>query len=112
MKNPILLCLLVMSFLITSCGAYVPTYVGASYPATQNIDTYYSARDVKQNYKVIGHFAIKTPDWKNYPEKAKQDILADAKKQGADAVIFSAIDYQEKESSTITIKAEAIRYDK
>jgi uncharacterized protein YbjQ (UPF0145 family) len=78
----------------------------------QTIDSYYAAKDVTHTYKVIGHFAVKSPEWQSYTEKARQDIIEEAKRQGADGVIFSAIDYEDKSSTTITIKADAIKYGK
>jgi uncharacterized protein YbjQ (UPF0145 family) len=112
MKRSILFCFACACLMMVSCGTIRPSYFGASYPATQTIDSYYAAKDVTHSYKVIGHFAVKSPEWKSYTERAKQDIIEEAKKQGADGVIFSAIDYEDKSSTTITIKADAIKYDK
>lgn len=111
MKTISLFCLAFVCLLITSCGAIRPSYLGSSYSPTQAIDSYYAAKDVKRTYKVIGHFAVKSPEWKDYMDRAKQDIITEAKRQGADGLIFSTIDYEDKSSTTITIKADAIKYE-
>ncbi|MFA6248628.1 MAG: hypothetical protein WC615_16930 [Mucilaginibacter sp.] len=112
MKVSSLFCLVVACLLMISCGTVRPNYLGTTYPATQTIDSYYAAKDVKHSYKVIGHFAVKSPELQGYMERAKKDIIEEAKKQGADGLIFSSIDYDDKSSAMITIKADAIKYDK
>jgi uncharacterized protein YbjQ (UPF0145 family) len=112
MKVSPLLCFISACLLMMSCGTIRPSYFGTSYPATESIDSYYAAKDVKHTYKVIGHFAVKSAEFTEYMERTKKDIVAEAKKQGADGLIFSSIDYEDKSSSMITIKADAIKYDK
>jgi uncharacterized protein YbjQ (UPF0145 family) len=112
MKVSSLFFLAAACLLIVSCGTVRPNYLGTTYPATQTIDSYYAAKDVKHSYKVIGHFAVKSPEFTEYMERAKKDIIEEAKKQGADGLIFSSIDYEDKSSAMITIKADAIKYDK
>jgi uncharacterized protein YbjQ (UPF0145 family) len=94
------------------CPSVVFKLTGTSYPATQTIDSYYAAKDVKHTYKVIGHFAVKSAEFTDYMERTKKDIIEEAKKQGADGLIFSSIDYEDKSSAMITIKADAIKYDR
>jgi uncharacterized protein YbjQ (UPF0145 family) len=112
MKIPSIFCLAAVCLLMASCGTVRPSYFGTSYPATQTIDSYYAAKDVKHTYKVIGHFAVKSAEFTDYMERTKKDIIEEAKKQGADGLIFSSIDYEDKSSAMITIKADAIKYDR
>lgn len=59
--------------------------MGSSYPPTTNVDVYYSAHDVKKGYEVIG----KASDTGGNLQKVQKEILDEAKKRGADGVIYS-----------------------
>ncbi|MEO8854023.1 MAG: hypothetical protein ABI359_09600 [Ginsengibacter sp.] len=75
---------LVASIFVFGCTLPVH-YMGRSYPPTTNVDIYYSPHDVKKDYEVIGKVNITAP---NLP-KAQNGILNEAKRRGADGVIYT-----------------------
>lgn len=90
---------------LSSCAT--ASYIGDKLVPTNSVDVYYSPKDVKKTYKVIGHISsVKGIR----DEQAKQMIIAKAKTVGADAVIISGIDYTGGEDSSPYSKAEAIKY--
>jgi hypothetical protein len=92
-----------LCLLLSSCGVshYVPTYFGDKFPPTSTVDIYYSAHDVKQNYKVIGHISCA-----NFGQDAVKAKLSDyAKTIGADAIIITGT-----ENTTALINADALKY--
>jgi len=90
---------------LSSCAT--ASYIGDKLVPTNSVDVYYSPKDVKKTYKVIGHISsVKGIR----DEQAKQMIIAKAKTVGADAVIILGIDYTGGEDSSPYSKAEAIKY--
>lgn len=98
------LCYLLPIFL-SSCGT--TSYIGNKSNPTSTVDVFYAAKDVKKEYKVIGHISSKTS---LNEERAKQRIIERAKSAGADAVIILGIDYTGGKDSSPYSKAEAIKY--
>ena len=76
-----------------------PTYMGDKLPPTQKVDIYYSANEVKRNYKVMGHLTSH-----KYIKSAIEHIMVDhAKKEGGDGVIIMP-------AANNHIEAEVIKY--
>jgi len=95
-----------LCLLLSSC-AIMPTYFGDKYPATNTVDLYYSAHDVKQSYKVIGHLTIQ-----NIGQDVVKTKLTDyAKTIGADAIVISGTDAT-KDNTAAVVNAYALKYDK
>lgn len=66
-------------------------YVGKSYPATSQVDIYFSNKDVKKAFEVMGTIngtVGESADFNQTMEKLKKE----ARKQGADAVIIEGIE--------------------
>lgn len=96
--------------LLQACATI--SYVGAHYTPTDHVDLYFSARDVKREFKTIGHLSEKVGGFSG-EEKAKQSIISKAKQVGGDAVIITGIEHvSSNESSGVTDyqKAEVIKY--
>ena len=98
--------LVASSLLLSSCSALV-NYIGDKYPSTTTVDIFYSAHDVKKEYKVIGHLT--------YPN-AGTDAVRSAmenygKKIGADAIVIIGIESSKDAQSTV-VTADALKYDK
>jgi len=93
---------------LSACSLGSPTYFGAKYPPTDSVLTYYSAKDVKKPYKVIGHMIAAITD--SDQEFVKSKLIERAKKIGADALIFSDITRETHKDTTddVSIKAEAV----
>ncbi|PWK71407.1 hypothetical protein LX99_04430 [Mucilaginibacter oryzae] len=95
--------LIMLCFFITSCAT--TTYLGDAYPATEKVDVYYDARDVKKDYKVTGHLVT---DYTYNPAKAKEELIAKAKKAGADGIIILL----GAAGNHIAIRADALKYNR
>lgn len=111
MKISNLLGLAGLALCLSACSAmYGPTYFGSNYPVTDSVQTFYSAKDVKLPYKVIGHMVAPISNSESYQETVKRQLIEKAKKVGANGLIFSDI-VRETHKTTIddfSIKAEVI----
>ncbi len=92
--------------LLSSCAS--TSYMGDQHPATSSVDVFYAAKDVKKEYKVIGHVYASTS---GNAEKVKASILEKAKSVGADAVIILGLaDSGATKDDQVVQQADAIRY--
>lgn len=105
MKNYHILLLGICLFL-SSCVTV--TYFGDTLPATTSVEIYYSAHDVKKDYKVIGH--LNCPGGNQ--ETVKGLLMNKAKTIGADAIVItgSTVDASGKYTSDI-VNADALKYN-
>lgn len=104
MKNLKLHCFLfVLIFFISSC--VTTNYLGDTYPPTQKIDVYYDARDVKKDFKVIGHLITA---YTNDSAEAKEALSAKARQVGADGIVILPVSGN---GDHVSIKADAIKYN-
>lgn len=90
-----------LCLLLSSCGVgpYVPYYFGDKFSPTSTVDIYYSAHDVKQNYKVIGHISCA-----NLGQEVVKAKLSDfAKTIGADVIVITGI-------GNTNVSADALKY--
>lgn len=92
--------------LLASCAT--TSYIGDTLTPSEKIDVYYAARDVKREYKVIGHISAATGTSEN---DAKAKIVEKAKAVGADGVIILGLDFTGGKDSTPFEKADAIKYN-
>ena len=108
MKNYHVL-LISLCLLLSACGIIKPDYFGDKFPPTTAVDIYYSAHDVKQPYKVIGHLTITNIG----QDSVKSRFVAYAKTIGADAIVIvgNTVNNGTKSSSDI-VNADALRYDR
>lgn len=96
---------------LSACGGFDRNYIGTRLQPTSTIHTYYDLKDIKQEYKIIGHFVSQYPYNPNNQEKVKAKLLDEAKKVGADGLVFSEVNMKNTPSSTdYSIKADAIKY--
>ncbi|HEY4325428.1 MAG TPA: hypothetical protein VGN20_15640 [Mucilaginibacter sp.] len=93
-----------LGLLVSSCAAPI-SYLGEKYPATTAVDVFYSAHDVKREYKVIGHLS--------FEDTGKNDLTARftgyAKAVGADAIVISSISAAKDNNATV-INIDALKY--
>jgi hypothetical protein len=110
MKPMNLLCLIGIVAMLSACSFPRETYFGTKYPATDSIQTFYSARDITQPYKVIGHMVAPLAESESGQEKTKLRLLEKARQSGANALIFSDVnrDSQASTDENLSVKAEAI----
>ena len=87
----------IKSFLIESLillivlGCAHVNYVGKSYSPTNEIEIYYSEKEIQQDYHVIGH-AIGSGTLFVSNEKIQKKLIEEAMKKGADALLITEID--------------------
>ncbi|UOE48923.1 hypothetical protein MTO98_31465 [Mucilaginibacter sp. SMC90] len=96
--------IIVFTLFLTSCAVPAAVYLGDTYPVTNNVDVYYDAKDVKHDYKVIGHLAIAYTEDSAVAKKLLSDK---AKAQGANGIIIFQV---EGNNANATIRADAIKY--
>ncbi len=77
------------SLMATGCGPAVE-YVGRTLPQTTNVDVYFNANDVQKQYEVIGKVDGQAWELTNF-QKIQDKIVEEAKKRGADGVIFTTV---------------------
>ncbi|MBD1393078.1 hypothetical protein [Mucilaginibacter glaciei] len=100
-----LLFAMLFCFFLTACDTVA--YLGERYPVKNDLKVYYAARDVKRDYKVIGHLSNAVA---GSEETSKNEIIEKAKKVGADAVIFTGFGTTAGKNGSDTITADAIQY--
>lgn len=83
------------------------TYFGDTLASTNSINVYYSAHDVKKEYKVIGHLTC--PNIGSQDE-VKATLIARAKKAGADAIVIVGTDAT-KDNPAAVVNADALKYN-
>ncbi len=110
MKPMNMFCLIGIVTSLSACSFPRETYFGTKLPETDTIQTFYSAKDVTQPYKVIGHMVAPLTESEYGQERTKSRLLEKARKAGANALIFSDIsrDTHAKSEDELSIKAEAI----
>lgn len=92
--------------LLSSCAT--TSYMGDKFAATSNIDVFYDVKDVKKEYRVIGHIYASTGV---NADKVKESILAKARAVGADGVIILGLNTTGAGKNTENVQqADAIKY--
>jgi len=102
--------LISLCLVLSSCGVLEPaSYFGDTLATpTTSVDIYYSAHDVKKDYRVIGHLTC--PNTGQGP--VTKALVAKAKAVGADAIVITGntIDSSGKSTSD-TVTADALKYN-
>lgn len=74
------------SFFLCSCVQL--SYVGSTYPATQNVDVYVDPSAIKKPYTIIGKSVLENLEHSlSTPEMIQKKAVAMAMKKGADAIM-------------------------
>lgn len=94
------------SLCLASCASV--GYLGDKYDATTKTDIYYDPKDVKQDYKVIGHFST---DYNSAMKESyyKNKLTEKAMSIGADGVIILQTTGNADHEM---VRADAIKYSK
>jgi len=99
------LILITLCFFLSSCVTV--SYLGDRFAPTTSVDIYYSAHDVKREYKVIGHLTCPNSG----QDMVKKQLSDYAKTIGADAVIITGTDAT-KDNQAAVVTADALKYEK
>ncbi|MDF1695849.1 MAG: hypothetical protein P1U56_08465 [Saprospiraceae bacterium] len=81
------LSLLVALILVTSCAPRM-YYLGDDYPPTSSVDVYYDDGDISKEYRVIGQLTGNNESGLSSLDDIKESMIAEAKKRGADGILF------------------------
>ena len=102
----------IMAFLVGSCGPSI-YYLGEDFDRTRVIQVFYDEQEIQQPYTVIGRMAHDKE--KEYDvERIKKNMIREAKKVGADGLIFSDLSVERLEheqEDRVIIKAKAVKYE-
>ena len=96
---------LLLIFTLVSCSPFI-YYVGDKYPPTSTVDVYYSVKDIRRDYTTMGRMTKELV----LGDQEKKEMVKEAKRKGADGIIFYDIETDAGKSSIVSIKAELIRY--
>lgn len=86
MKTTMKISLVILLF--TSACAPKINFIGNQYLPTQSVELYFDAGDIQKEYKVMGFLQNEGREFANDPEKIKEALVAEAKRRGADAILF------------------------
>lgn len=77
--------------LLLVAGACSPkiNYIGHQFAPTSSVELFFDAKDIEKEYKVMGIMQNEGREWANDPEKIKAALMEEARKRGADALLFS-----------------------
>jgi hypothetical protein len=101
---------LLIFILILNCAKV--NYVGKTFPPTKNIDIYYSKKDIKKSYVIIGH-AIGSGGFLVSDDEIFIELIREAMFKGADGIIIESINKSNdnpENSSERLIKADHLKY--
>ena len=96
---------LLLIFTMVSCSPLIH-YVGDNYPPTSSVDVYYAVKDIKRDYTIMGRMTKEL----TYGGQVQQEMINEAKRKGAEGIIFYDLETDAGKSSVVSIKAELIRY--
>src|SRR6476620_9737629 len=96
---------LLLIFTLISCAPLIH-YVGDSFPPTSTVDVYYSVKDIQRDYTIMGRMTRELIQG----DAEKKEMIEEAKRKGAEGIIFYDLTMDAGKSSLVSIKAELIRY--
>lgn len=92
---------------LSSCIPSPVYYLGESYQATDKVDIFFEITDIRQDFKAMGTMTS-APTTMIDLEPIQDSMLAKAREEGADAIVFDEIELVD--DCERTIKATLIKY--
>ncbi len=84
------ICVIVaLSFVLSACSHF--NYIGKSYKATDDVEIYFSEKEIRRDYTTIGH-AVSAGQIFVSVDALKKRLIEEAKANGADAILIKDID--------------------
>lgn len=83
------------------------SYIGEKLTPTDHIDVFYASKDVKKEYRVIGHISLISEP---IEDKTTVQLIKKAKSVGADGIIILGPDFTRGKDVTPFERADAIKY--
>ena len=94
-------------FGLTILPCETTSYIGDNLSPTNHIDVFYAAKDIKREYKVIGHISAISENKEN---RTKVALMKKAKAVGADGIIILGRDFTRGKETMPVERADAIKY--
>ena len=66
-------------------------YIGQSYPPTTHVNLYFSERDIREDYQVMGHVIAQANEGISI-ESLQKKLEAKAREEGADGIVIHGFD--------------------
>ncbi|WP_157608443.1 hypothetical protein [Roseivirga seohaensis] len=88
----------VLIIFISACSPKI-NYIGNQFNPTSEVELFFDSKDIKREYTVMGFMQNEGREFANDPEDIKVALIEEAKKRGADAILFGD-GYQELINST------------
>ena len=85
-------------------------YIGQSYPPTTHVDLYFSERDIREDYQVMGHVIAQANEGISI-ESLQKKLEEKAREQGADGIVIHEFD-RIQTGETTTYNEEIKREEK
>ena len=88
-------------------------YLGETEAPTTKVDLYYDAGDIEKDYKVLGLLSVSNKETLYSLERLKESIIENAKKKGADALLFLNLVSNNEDAlhgTTHYIEAKLLKY--
>ena len=79
-----------LTLFIIGCASV--KYIGKSYEPTTSVDVYYSEKDIKKEYEVMGHAIGRGAEIFVTDEQIHKKLMEEARKRGADAIVLTGLD--------------------
>ena len=98
--------------ILSSCVLYGPVYFGSKYAPTTTIESFYSTKDIKKPFEIIGHMNASTGFSEYSQDRTRQLVVEKAKAIGADGVVFSELSRQVNKATSddYTIQVDVIKF--
>ena len=77
--------------LLLFTGCVTTEYMGREYAPTENVDVYFSMDDIDGDFEVMGELTGEAGEYDNF-EHMEDEMIEEAKKKGADAIVFEDMD--------------------
>jgi hypothetical protein len=84
---------ILLNLLLLGCATSIQ-YVGKSYPPTTQVDVFFSPKDIKKPFEMMGTMSGTIGHYTDFNQMMDK-IKGEARKRGADAVIILGIQEQE-----------------
>lgn len=78
---------LVLLIIMSACSPKI-NFIGNQHAPTQSVDLFFDAKDIEKEYRVMGFMQNEGREFANDPEKIKAALIEEAKRRGADAILF------------------------
>ena len=98
-RLPTLASAALMLFLLAGCVS--TDYIGTRYPATENVDLFFSEDDIERPYKVFGEVRAEMPKL-GESKRLQKALIKQARAKGADGLVIGSMEVRSTGQTGIT----------